>query len=167
MFNSMYFMKVQEEETKRTGTYSEMIGYPEDENVKPYECCLLDKETGIVIEGSKVTTGQILVGKTRYLQQPNGKPIKKDYSKRYSSSEDCYVDKVYTSLNDEGGKVVKIRLRKHRIPEIGDKFASLAAQKGTTGQLLDQQDMPFTTSGIVPDFIINPHLGFIANNKIA
>lgn len=157
MFHSMYFKKIQEEETKRTGTYSEVIGYPEADNVTQSECCLLDPETGIAREGSKVTKGQILVGKTRYLQQPNGKPIKKDYSLRLSSNEDCYVDKVYISLNDEGGKVVKIRLRKHRIPEIGDKFASLAAQKGTTGQLLEQQDMPFTTGGITVDFIINSH----------
>ena len=128
---------------------------------------MLDPETGIAREGSKVTKGQILVGKTRYLQQPNGKPIKKDYSLRLSSSEECYVDKVYISLNDEGGKVVKIRLRKHRIPEIGDKFASLAAQKGTTGQLLEQQDMPFTTGGITVDFLINSHWNFITNTKIA
>lgn len=157
MFHSMYFKKIQEEETKRTGTYSEVIGYPEADNINQSECCLLDPETGIAREGSKVTKGQILVGKTRYLQQPNGKPIKKDYSLRMSSNEDCYVDKVYISLNDEGGKVVKIRLRKHRIPEIGDKFASLAAQKGTTGELMEQQDMPFTLSGIVPDFAINSH----------
>jgi hypothetical protein len=71
-----------------------VIGYPEADNVTQSECCLLDPETGIAREGSKVTKGQILVGKTRYLQQPNGKPIKKDYSLRLSSNEDCYVDRV-------------------------------------------------------------------------
>lgn len=157
MFNSIYFKTYRDEELKRSGAYEQVIGPPQGDNIKESDYCLLDKETGIIPVGTRCSNNQILVSKTTFLQQPNSKVVKKDFSLRLTTPEEKIVDGVYTSTNDEGGKLVKIRMRQTRIPVVGDKFASLAAQKGTCGQLVDQEDMPFTLGGITLDLLLNPH----------
>ena len=80
----------------------------------------------------------------------------KDKSKIADKTVNGKIDKVVIYENN-GMKQLKVRLRKFRIPELGDKMASSHGQKGVCGMVLPQEDMPFTKDGLVPDIIVNPH----------
>jgi len=67
-----------------------------------------------------------------------------------------YVQQVLRTTNADGLAQIRVELSQVRVPEIGDKFASLHAQKSVIGDILSPEDMPYTEDGTRPDIIINP-----------
>ena len=68
------------------------------------------------------------------------------------------IDRIIIYPDQKGNKTCKIRMRKTRVPEFGDKQASRSGQKGVIGAIVSPENMPFNhEKGIVPDIIINPH----------
>jgi DNA-directed RNA polymerase beta subunit len=80
-----------------------------------------------------------------------------DRSTIYKESEEAIVHNVIVDRNEEDERFCKVAMRKVRPVAIGDKFSSRAGQKGVTGILLRDSDMPFTKDGIRPSIIVNPH----------
>ncbi|KAB7501033.1 DNA-directed RNA polymerase III subunit RPC2 [Armadillidium nasatum] len=68
-----------------------------------------------------------------------------------------YVEKVMLSSDPDEFNIIKILLRQTRRPELGDKFSSRHGQKGVTGLIVNQEDLPYSDMGLFPDMIMNPH----------
>lgn len=125
---------------------------------------LLD-EDGIIRANSIVTPDTILLGMVSPITSASGTVTGyRDISVEPKRGQIGRVDAVYTytTLVRAGDKMiglkgVKIRIVEDRFPVVGDKMSSRHSQKGTVGQILLEEDMPFTAKGMRPDLIFNPH----------
>ena len=159
---------------KKRGTYNfEHIGTPPLDKRRPDVNYSLLDEHGVVRSRHRVYTdengektgggsvyvqkGDVIIGKIIVKSNKSGSEELTDNSLVIKKGEEGYIDRVHVSTTPDGYKLVKVVIRKVRIPEVGDKFASRSAQKGTCGLVCAQENMPWTTDGITPDIIMNPH----------
>ncbi|PIN76827.1 DNA-directed RNA polymerase subunit B [Candidatus Woesearchaeota archaeon CG10_big_fil_rev_8_21_14_0_10_36_11] len=163
---STYYTPVSAEELRYSGGLIDEISVP-DKDVKGYKSekdySLLEGD-GLVYPEAKLSEGDVVIGRTsppRFLSSMDeynlSAAIRRESSISLKHGERGVADFVVVTENEEGNRLVQVRLREERIPEIGDKFTSRHGQKGVTGVLVPQQDIPFSVSGIVPDLIFTPH----------
>jgi DNA-directed RNA polymerase subunit B' len=120
-------------------------------------------EDGIVEPEVDVKEGEVIVGKIsppRFLEEQTtfgiGAERMRDNSMTLKTGEEGVVDNVMISEVTGATKIVKIRIRGNKIPEVGDKFGSRNFQKGVVTLIVPPEEMPFTKDGIVPDMLLTP-----------
>ncbi len=124
-------------------------------------------EDGIVDVETEVEGGDVLIGRTsppRFSPELSAGPAgftyafeRRDTSVAMRAWERGIVDDVYLVTTADGEKMARVRVRETRPPELGDKFATRHGQKGVVGMIFRQEDMPFTSQGITPDIVMDPH----------
>lgn len=163
---STYFRPTIAEELRYSGGLMDEVCVP-DKEVKGYKSerdYRHLEEDGIVYPEAKVAEGDVVIGKTsppRFLSSLDEYNLASN-SRRESSlsmrhGEKGVVDFVLLTENEEGNKLVQVRLRDQRTPSVGDKFTSRHGQKGVVGLIVPPADMPFSVKGVRPDLIFSPH----------
>ena len=120
------------------------------------------EDDGIVYPEAEMEEGEVIIGKVsppKFLSEAREISIqtKKENSATIKQEKNGIVDAVFLTHDKEGNRIVQVRMRELRIPEVGDKFSVPHGQKGIVGMVAPEQDIPFTISGIKPDIMFNPH----------
>ncbi len=166
MGRSTYFRPTESVELRYAGGLTDEVGIP-DKEIKGYRSendYKFLEEDGIIYPEAKVNEGKVIVGKTsppRFLSSLDeynlAAATRRESSVALKHGEKGIADTVLLTEAEDGSKLIQVRLRDERIPEIGDKFTSRHGQKGVVGILAAQEDLPFSCNGIVPDLIFSPH----------
>ncbi len=166
LFRSTFYKPYTTEELRYPGGQVDKIEIP-DKDVRGYRMeSQYDhlEEDGITYPEANLEAGDVVIGKTsppRFLTSLEefkiGVESRTETSIAVKHGEKGIVESVMITESEEGNKLVTVKLRDPKIPEIGDKFSSRAGQKGVIGMLVPHEDMPFTADGIVPDLIFSPH----------
>ncbi|MFH1916795.1 MAG: DNA-directed RNA polymerase subunit B [Nanoarchaeota archaeon] len=163
---STYYRPVISEELRYSGGLIDEVAIP-DKDVKGYRSehdYRFLEEDGIIFPEAQVAEGDVIIGKTsppRFLSSLDeynlASSSRRESSMSLKHGEKGIADFVLITENDEGNKLIQVRLRDLRIPEIGDKFTSRHGQKGVISLVVPEADVPITASGIKPDIMFGPH----------
>ncbi|MCL6500626.1 MAG: DNA-directed RNA polymerase subunit B [Candidatus Pacearchaeota archaeon] len=162
---STYFRPYTSAELHYTGNLKDEICVP-TKDVSGYrteKAYRFLEEDGIVYPEADISEGDVVIGKISppkfllEMEEISLAKATKENSAVVRQAEQGIVDAVFLTTDSQGHKIVQVRARDNRIPEIGDKFASPHGQKGVLGYIAPEEDIPFTSRGVKPDIIFNPH----------
>ena len=165
LFRSFYFRTYETIKKRYWGGQEDEITVP-DPGIKGHkgeEAYKHLSEDGIAPPETVLESDAVMLGKVSPLRFLSSEEFTSDIENKRETSvvirhgERGIVDKVVISETTDANQMFKMRIRDQRIPELGDKFASRHGQKGVVGLLIPQEDMPFTSNGVIPDIIFNPH----------
>ncbi|KAI8588589.1 hypothetical protein BDZ88DRAFT_397017 [Geranomyces variabilis] len=159
-------------------TYDRLADRAEDAYGQVLEKYDILDDDGIAAVGERIKTGQVVINKQSPTEtSPRVAPMAgaddaggqfmgatdpatisyKASPTTFKYDGDAVIDQVLLTTNEEDQTLVKALIRQTRRPELGDKFSSRHGQKGVCGIIVQQEDMPFADTGVVPDIIMNPH----------
>jgi len=160
LFRGLYYTMYKDEEHRNvTSGREEKFMKPNKHNTRKYKNSSYAAigDNGIPIMNTVLQENDVVIGKVVNLRNDTAGYTYRDASTTHKNTEPCRIDGVWQDKNSDGYPFIKVRVVSERVPQIGDKFSSRHGQKGTVGMLLNEEDMPFTSTGLRPDLIMNPH----------
>ena len=163
LFQATIYHTEKDEDKQKVNGDEEIRCKPDSSKTKGMKFANYNKvnSKGVIPENTLIENRDIIIAKITPIKENKNDPTKvikyEDKSRIYKTNEEIYVDKNYIDKNGDGYNFAKVRVRAVRKPVIGDKFSSRSGQKGTIGNIIPEEDMPFTKDGIRPDIILNPH----------
>jgi len=163
LFQATIYHTEKDEDKQKINGDEEIRCKPDRTKTKGMKFANYDKvnSKGVMPENTLVENRDVIISKIIPIKENRNDHTKlikyEDHSRIYRTDEEIYIDKNYIDRNGDGYNFAKVRIRAVRKPVIGDKFSSRSGQKGTIGNIIPEEDMPFTKDGIKPDIILNPH----------
>ncbi|MBI5803853.1 DNA-directed RNA polymerase subunit B'' [Candidatus Pacearchaeota archaeon] len=161
---STYFRPYSTTKLQYAGGLTDEIIIPDKDvsNYRTEEAYRFLEDDGVAYPEADINAGDVVIGKItppKFLSEAKDLSIqaKKEASSVIRQGERGTVDAVFVTADGEGNQVVHVRTRDSRLPEIGDKFSSPHGQKGVVGLIANPNDIPFTSRGVRPDLMFNPH----------
>ena len=158
LFSSTFYRTYKDEEKKnQLSGEEEKFCKPEKSRLLFPKPCNYDKlnKNGFIDKDTYVDENDILIGKVVPIKD-SGNYDYKDSSMCLRRNENGYIDKnyllqiamviIYVRQESEVSGILKLVISSSR-----------HGQKGTIGMIYNAEDMPFSSNGIIPDIIINPH----------
>jgi len=138
---STYFRPYTSVELNYAGGLRDEISIPE-KDVSGYrieESYRFLEDDGIAYPEAKLKSGEAVIGKTsppKFLSEVREISIKakKEASSVIRQEETGTVDSIFVTQDNQGNKVIQVKTRDQRIPELGDKFATYHGQKGVVAK---------------------------------
>lgn len=145
-------------------------------NTSTYSKRFLD-ENGIVVVGSEVSAGDILVGRVSPKGEHNPTPEEKLMAAIFGSRDSNLQDTSLKVKHGQAGtvinvevlsreqgdvledgidKIVKVYIAQKRKIKVGDKLAGRHGNKGVISVILPEEDMPHLEDGTPVDICLNP-----------
>lgn len=106
------------------------------------------QESGLPLLNTEVRKGQCILGRV--------KRGKAEHDASLYAQGPGRVHRVIFTHGRGGDPQISVQIRQWMPIRVGDKLASRSAQKGVVSQIIPDEDLPFSASGIRPDFLISP-----------
>ena len=109
-------------------------GYRTEESYRYLE------DDGIAYPEADLREGEVVIGKVsppKFLSETREISIhsKKENSVAMKQEEKGTIDAVFITQDREGNRIIQVRMRELRVPELGDKFSVPHGQKGIVGAI--------------------------------
>ncbi len=164
MGRSTYFRPYVTEEIHYAGGLADKIEIPEKDTsrYRTETSYRFLEDDGIAYIEADMHEEDVVIGKTsppKFLSEAREISVRtrKESSAAIRQEEQGIVDAVFVTIDNEGNRLIQVRMRDQRIPELGDKFSTPYGQKGVVGMIVPENDVPFTARGMKPDVMFNPH----------